>query len=36
LCADLSEAVALSAAMQPDIVLLDGRIVRHAPVAAVA
>jgi two-component system nitrate/nitrite response regulator NarL len=26
LCADLSEAVALSAAMQPDIVLLDGRM----------
>ena len=33
LCADLSEAVALSASMQPDIVLLDGRMPEGAGAA---
>jgi DNA-binding NarL/FixJ family response regulator len=33
LCADLSEAVALSASMQPDIVLLDGRMPEGAAAA---
>ena len=33
LCADLSEAVALSASMQPDIVLLDGRMPEAAAAA---
>jgi len=33
LCADLFEAVALSASMQPDIVLLDGRMPEGAAAA---
>jgi ABC-type sulfate/molybdate transport systems ATPase subunit len=33
LCADLSEAVALSVSMQPDIVLLDGRMPEGAAAA---